>query len=420
MSKEMISLETAQAIVLDHVLPTPSVRIASWQAAGRPLAEDVVTDIDLAPYANSAMDGYAVKAADLVDADEDAPVVLDVIGHEAAGEVFEGGLEAGQTIRIMTGAPLPDGADAVVKYEIVEVLEGDGNEGSRVAFRHAVPVGNDVRRAGLEARAGDVVMRAGEVPSAAGVGLLASAGAAEVAVHARPVVGVISIGSEIVDPACVPRRGQIRDANASVLLAAAREAGAEPRSFGIVADDPAAIRELVMRAVAECDMVVTSGGASSGDYDYVTALVAQEGEVLFDYISLRPGKAITFGMVRDVPFLGLSGNPAAAAVGFEMLARPAIRRMLGFSAGSRPVQLARIGHDVPKKQERRYYNRARLVRDGETGELVVMEAKSQDSSLLGTLQHANCLVMVPEGRQGYAAGDAVPCVRIDIDEGTVL
>lgn len=420
MAKEMISLETAQAIVLDHVAPTPSVRIPSWRAAGRPLAEDVVTDIDLAPYANSAMDGYAVRADDLAGADESAPVILDVIGHEAAGEVFEGVVGADQAIRIMTGAPMPDGADAVVKYEIVEVLEGDGNEGSRVAFRQAVPAGNDVRRAGLEARAGDVVMHAGEVPSAAGVGLLASAGSAQVGVHARPVIGVISIGSEIVEPACAPHRGQIRDANASVLLAAAREAGAEPRHFGIAPDDPAAIREVVLRAAAECDMVITSGGASSGDYDYVTALVAQEGEVLFDYISLRPGKAITFGMVHDVPFLGLSGNPAAAAVGFEMLARPAIRRMLGFAEGSRPVQMARIGHDVPKKQDRRYYNRARVVRDDATGELTVTEAASQDSSLLGTLQHANCLVMVPEGKFGYTAGDLVPCVRIDIDEGTVL
>ena len=169
-----------------------------------------------------------------------------------------------------------------------------------------------------------------------------------------------------------------------------------------------------------CDFVITSGGASAGDYDYVTALVRREGEVLFDRISLRPGKAITFGLIGGVPYLGLSGNPAAAAIGFEMLARPAIRKMLGFCDLVRPVQSARVTHDVKKGQQRRFYDRARVERDDATGELLVSEASSQNSALLGTLHHANCLLMVPEGLKGYQAGDEVRCVRIDIEEGTVL
>lgn len=416
----MISLEEAQAIVLEHVAPLPCERVPAWRAVGLPLAQDAVTDIDLSPFANSAMDGYAVRSADLATASTDAPIELDVVGHEAAGAVFDQTIEAGQTVRIMTGAPLPPGADAVVKYEVVEVRSGDGNEGSRVAFFGPAPVGDNVREAGLEAHAGDAVMREGEVVTAAGAGLLASAGCAEVAVRRAPVVGIISLGTELVAPTEVPARGQIRDANSSALLAAALAAGADPRFYGIAPDDEAAICELVLRAAAECDFVVTSGGASAGDYDYVTALARREGAVLFDRISLRPGKAITFGLVRDVPFLGLSGNPAAACVGFEMLARPAIRAMRGYTALARPVQTARVLHDVPKRQERRFYNRARVERDEQTGELCVREAKSQNSALLGTLQEASCLLMVPEGLQGYAEGDQVPCVRIDIEEGTVL
>lgn len=418
--ENMIALEQAQAIVLDHVEPTEPIRVPCWRAVGFPLAADVATDIDLSPFANSAMDGYAVRAADLAGASHEAPAVLDVIGHEAAGHVFEGTIGAGQTVRIMTGAPMADGADAVVKYEVVEVLDGDGNEGSRVRFTAPIAEGENVRAAGLEAHAQEVVMRAGETVTAAGAGLLASAGAAEVEVHRRPVLGIISIGSELVAPDRVPARGQIRDANSSALMASALQAGADARFYGIATDDEDEISVKIHQAMAECDFVITSGGASAGDYDYVTALVRREGEVLFDRISLRPGKAITFGLIGGVPYLGLSGNPAAAAVGFEMLARPAIRKMLGFRDLVRPVQSARVTHDVKKGQQRRFYDRARVERDDATGELLVSEASSQNSALLGTLHHANCLLMVPEGLKGYQAGDEVRCVRIDIEEGTVL
>lgn len=179
-------------------------------------------------------------------------------------------------------------------------------------------------------------MHAGEVVAPAGAGLLASAGYASVKVHAAPRVGIISLGTELVAPNELPARGQIRDSNSSAVMAEALDAGAEPVFYGIAPDDERAIAELVHRAVQECDFVITSGGASAGDYDYVTALVQREGEVLFDRISMRPGKAITFGLLGGKPYLGLSGNPAAAYVGFEMLARPAIRKMRGFAEGRVP------------------------------------------------------------------------------------
>lgn len=420
MAETLMPLEDAQAIVLDNVSETPLVEIPVWRAAGLPLAEDAVTDIDLSPFANSAMDGYALRAADLAGAAPDTPVDLDVIGHEAAGHNFEGAVAAGQAVRIMTGAPVPEGADAVVKYEIVEVLDGDGNEGSRVRFTAPAKVGENVRAAGLEAHAGEAVMRAGEVVAPAGSGLLASAGFASVRVHAAPRVGIISLGTELVAPGEKPGRGQIRDSNSSALMAEALDAGAEPTFYGIARDDEAAIAELVHRAVAECDFVITSGGASAGDYDYVTRLVEREGEVLFDRISMRPGKAITFGLIGGKPYLGLSGNPAAAYVGFEMLARPAIRKMRGFAPAERPVQRATLTHGVRKRQDRRFFDRARVERDAATGELRVTEAKSQSSALLGTMQRANCLLRIMEGPCELAAGDTVDVVRVDLPEGVVL
>ena len=362
MAEKLIPLEDAQSIVLSHVAPTDLVEIPVWQATGLPLAEDAVADIDISPFANSAMDGYAVRSADLAQASGEAPVTLDVIGHEAAGHVFEGVIGAGETVRIMTGAPVPEGADAVVKYEIVDVLDGDGNEGSRVGFSAPAKVGENVRSAAEEAHAGDVVMHAGEVVAPAGAGLLASAGYESVKVHAAPRVGIISLGTELVAP----------------------------------------------------------GGASAGDYDFVTALVRREGEVLFDRISMRPGKAITFGLLGGKPYLGLSGNPAAAYVGFEMLARPAIRKMRGFAEGARPVQQATLTHDVKKRQHRRFFDRATVSRDPETGELLVTEAKTQNSALLGTMQRANCLLRIDEGPCDLKAGDVVDVVRVDLPEGTVL
>ena len=416
----MIVLEEAQSIVLEHVAPTAVEEAPAWCAAGKPLAADARTDIDLSPFANSAMDGYAVRASDLAGALQDAPVTLDVIGHEAAGCVFEGTVGAGQAVRIMTGALVPSGADAVVKYEVVEVQDGDGNEGSRVVFRSPVKPGENVRAAGLEAKRGDVVMAAGEVVTPAGAGLLASAGFATVPVRRAPRVGVIALGTELVAPSVVPERGQIRDSNSSAIMASAVAAGAEPTFYGIAIDDEAEISALILKAAGECDFVITSGGASAGDYDFMTALIEREGEVLFDRISLRPGKAITFGMLRGVPILALSGNPAAAYIGFEMLARPAIRKMLGFAQLKRPVQTARVTHDVKKKQARRFYNRATVTRDSQTGELTVSEAPTQNSALLHDLHQGNCLLMVPDGLVGYAVGDMVPCVRYDIEEGTVL
>lgn len=420
MQSTMITVEEAQRRILDRVTQTPVAEVPVWRAAGLPLAEDVRADMDLSPFAASAMDGYAVRCSDLAPASPEHPVDLPVVAHEAAGSVMDVPLEAGTAVRIMTGAPAPEGADAVVKYEIVDVLEGDGNEGSRVRFTAPAKPGDNIREPGLEAKAGSLVMRAGEVCTAAGAGLLASAGRTSVKVHRAPTVAIISVGSELVAPSEMPARGQIRDANASALMAEALQAHAAPTFLGIVGDDPAMIGQRVIGACRAYDLVVTSGGASMGDYDYIERVIADRGEVVFDLISMKPGKAITFGLIDGTPVLGLSGNPAAAYVGFEMLARPAIRKMLGFATYGRPEQSARVTHDVKKNQARRFYNRARVERDAETGELAVTQERSQNSALLGTMHRSNALLVVPDGMKGYEAGDVATVVRTDVDEDVVL
>ena len=320
----------------------------------------------------------------------------------------------------MTGAPVPEGLDGVVKYEVVEVLEGDGNEGSRVSFTAPAKPGENIRAAGLEARAGDVVMAAGEVVTPAGAGLLANAGHAFVPVHRAPRVGIISLGTELVDAGAVPARGQFRDVNGPALMASAREAGAEPVFYGIAPDDEERICELVRRAASECDVVVTSGGASAGDYDYVTALIEREGEVLFDRVSIKPGKAVTFGLLGETPFFGLSGNPAGAFVGFELFVRPALRKMMGHTELARPVQEARATHGIKKRPGRAAYNRARVERAGADDELEVMQAPTQNSALLVDLHRGNCLVMLDEDAGRVEAGETVAVLRYDVSEGTVL
>lgn len=416
----MLEVEEARRIILGRVRATEVHEVPTWLAVGFPLAASVRADIDLAPFANSAMDGYALRAEDLRGTSDETPVELEVVGHEAAGHVFEGRVLQGQAVRIMTGAPVPEACDAVVKYEVVEVLAGDGNEGSRVAFRAPAELGENIREAGLEARVGDEVMQAGEVVTAAGAGLLANAGAATVLVHRAPKVGIISLGTELIDAAEMPRRGQIRDANGPALMASAHAALAEPVFYGIAPDDETQIAELVRRAAGECDVVVTSGGASAGDYDYVTDLIKREGEVMFDRVSIRPGKAVIFGMLGDTPFFGLSGNPAGAYIGFELFVRPALRKMMGHTELERPTQIARSTHDIKKRQGRRFYNRARVERLTDAGELEVMQAPTQNSAMLVDLHRGNCLVVLPAENRGAHAGDMLDVMRYDLPEGTVL
>lgn len=414
-----ISVEEALDRVLDRVEPLGRETVSLFDALGRVLADDVVSDIDVNPFDNSSMDGYAVIASDLAEASEAAPVALDVVGYIGAGSVFEGTIMPGQTVRLMTGAPLPQGADAVVKYEIVTVEAGDGGVGSRVSFAKPVRVGEAVRKAGEEFKAGEVAVPAGTVVNSYALGMLASAGAAEVVVWRRPVVGVFAIGSELVSTDQVPTLGKIRDCNTWCLGALAREAGADLRVFGIVPDDKDAIKGALDQALATCDLVVSAGGASQGDFDFIKEVIAERGELVFSYLSLRPGKRQTMGMVQGVPVFGLSGNPAACSVGFELLIRPALRKMQGFGCLTRPTVVAELAMPIKKKEGRAFYQRG-LVERSADGRWLAREYGTQSSALLGDLERCNCLIVVPEESMGMRPGELVTCMRVDMPEGAEI
>lgn len=421
MSQDMISVDEARRRTIELASQArfrmPVEKVDLFAAVGRVAAADLTSDIDVAPFDNTAMDGFAVVSSSLDDASEDSPVELEIVDWVGAGVVSQVTLEPGQAIRIMTGGIMPEGADAVVKIEDT-TFTGDGGVGEHV--RMCAPVTKtNVRKAGEEAKAGDVVVRKGEVIRAATVGLLASTGNTTVPVYARPKVGVISIGTELVKPPAKPEPGKIRDANAYVLGAYALELGCEVELYPIVEDDESAIHALFERAIAECDFVVSSGGASNGDFDYAIETVRELGEVVFDCVSLRPGKAQAFGCVGNTLVEVLSGNPAAAAVGFQLFGRPALRAMQGFADLDRPVSEAILAQPTRKKETRAFFQRGHLEL-GEDGQLLACQEEKQSSALLSEMNRSTVLIELPQGTGTFEAGTPVRCLHLDIDEGTVI
>lgn len=416
---EMISLEDARALVLSRVEALEIEEVGVLEVVGRVAAEDLASDIDIAPFAHAAMDGFAMRAAQLDGASAETPVQLDVIAEVPAGSFYDGPIEDGQCVRIMTGAPLPDAADAVVKYEVVDVISGDGRKGSRVAFTSPTKVGDQIRQAGEEAHAGEVIVHAGEVIRSAGVGFLTGCGVTRAKTYRRPTVAIIATGSELVEPTEVPTQGKIRNSNSYALAACAVDAGAIPTIMPIAADDFEGLRAEVLAATADYDFVITSGGAANGDYDFIKKVVDDAGELLMTTVNMRPGKAQTFGIVNETPVFGLPGNPAAAFLGFEMIIRPALRKMQGYSHFERLRVKARLTADTKKKDPRRIFNRATLTR-GTDGVYEVTPAKNQSSGLFGPIQRSNCFVVLPEGPGDYHVGDMLDCVVLDVPEEIVL
>lgn len=417
--KDMISLEEARALVCGAVAPTDVEEVGLLDAVGRVAASDLTSDIDVSPFAHSAMDGFALRAADIGTATEEAPVALRVIAEIGAGDVFAGVIGAGECVRIMTGACLPDDADAVVKYEIVAVVEGDGRTGSTVSFAAPTKVGSNIRPAGEEARAGEVIVAAGEVISAAGVGFLAGCGVLEVPVRRRPRVAVIATGSELVPPTEVPGPGKIRNSNSYAMAACASRAGAVPHILPIVEDTYEALRAAVDAASREYDFVVTTGGAANGDYDFIKPVVADLGELKMATVNMRPGKAQTFGLVNGTPVFGLPGNPAAAYVGFELIIRPALRTMQGYGFLDHPVVRARLTQNEKNRDPRRIFLRGTLTRAAD-GVFEVTPARNQSSGLFGPIQKTNCMAVLPDGTEPQPAGTMVDCILLDVPEEVCL
>lgn len=414
----LVPIENARETILEQVHPLEIETVALGEAYQRTLARDVTSDIPVAPFDNTAMDGFAFKAADVAQASTDAPARLKIVAHIPAGRTYDQEVQAGECVRIMTGAALPDGVDTVEKIENSAFTDG-GLVGDYLILDHPIEQGANVRHAGEEVQAGAVAMHAHTVIGPAALGLLASTGNTQIPVFRRPIVGVISLGTELVDATTVPGPGQIRNSNGPALAGCVLRAGCIPRRYPVLPDDENAIRATLKQAVSECDFVVSSGGASAGDFDFVTQIAGELGQVFFKYVNMRPGKSQTFAVVDGTPYLGLAGNPAAALVGFEMLASPALMKMQGRTQVFHPRQNAVLAVEAHKKGTRWNYQRATLTRS-EAGQLVATPYRNQSSALFGTLQRGDCLVEIPGEVNRIAAGETVSCVRLDIPAGVVI
>jgi molybdopterin molybdotransferase len=378
---------------LDAILASARLTAAESQpldrCAGRVAAEHrIVAAADVPPFDNSSMDGFALRAAD-------APGSLRLAGEVAAGAGALPTVEAGTAVRIMTGAPMPPGADTVAPLEIVAETDG-------AVWVPTVEMGAYVRRAGHDTRAGETIDLPSEPMSPGTLAVLASLGIAELAVRCRPRVAILSTGDELRAPGEPLAPGQIYDANSVALAAAVTEGGGEAAVLPRVADDPDRIESVVRDAVTDADLLVASGGVSVGRHDHVRDVIQRLGQLDFWRIRMQPGKPLAFGSVGAVPVIGLPGNPVSALVTFELFARPLIRRMLGLSGSGRLTLPVVACEPMPKDTERRAYLRVRLQR-GADG-LEARSAGGQASSQLRPLADANALLIVPEGEPAAEAG----------------
>jgi molybdopterin molybdotransferase len=396
----VIPFDEALTYVLDRCAPLPARTVPAHEAVGLVLAGDVVAADAVPPFVNTAMDGYAVHAADTAA----APVTLPVVAEVAAGHPADRALRPGQTMRIFTGAPLPDGADAVVMVEYTE------RDGDAVRIMHAARPGDHVRPAGGDLTAGDSVFAAGTVLGPAHIGVLASLDVREVDVVPRARVGVLSTGDELVESGAL-RPGQIRDSNRPMLLALVAESGAGAANLGMAPDDEAIITRTLEDALASCDAVITSGGVSVGEYDYVKAALDAMGGLQSRQVAIKPAKPLAFGVVAGTPVFGLPGNPVSSLVSFELFARPALLQMMGRSQRFRPEVLATAAHAMPRKPDGKLHlDRVRV--DVEGDRFVAARTGAQASNVLSATAAANGLALLPDG-DGVPEGGDVRVMLLD-------
>jgi len=411
----MISVDEALEYVLKHFEPLEPEEAEILDALDRVLAEDVYSDTDIPPFDNSAMDGYAVRAADTVGASSEAPVTLRVIGDLAAGYTTDLVVEPGTAIRIMTGAPLPAGADAVVRFEETgEGLSGREKAGDRVGIFSQVVIRENVRSAGEDVREGELVLAEGTILRAQEIGVLASLGRARVRVIRRPRVAILATGDELIaiDQPLSP--GKIRSSNEYSNAALVRRYGGVPIRLGIARDDVGELTAKIYEGLAQrVDLFLTSAGVSVGDYDVVKDVLSAEGEMHFWQVRMKPGKPLAFGEIRGVPLLGLPGNPMSALVSFEQFARPAILKMLGKTRLRKPTVEAVLEEDV-KSSGRRNFKRAVITRRG--GEYYASVTGPQGSGILTSMVKANGLAIIPEGIRQMKAGERVTVQMLDWPE----
>jgi molybdenum cofactor synthesis domain-containing protein len=398
----MTPLEDAQAFVLESCPPLGAVEVDLADAGGLVLAAAVVAAEVVPPFDNTAVDGYAVRAADVAD----VPVELVVVGEIAAGVAPSTPVGRGQAIRIMTGAPMPDGADAVVMVEDSERIGDD-----RVRLSRSVTAGAAIRRAGDDVRIGDELFVAGTEITPTVEAVLASVNARRVLVHRRARVAVLSTGDELVDDGSALELGQIRESNKTMLASLLVDAGCEVVDLGVVRDDEAALEAVLRTAAADCDAIVSSGGVSMGDYDVVKAVLGRIADMTWMQIAIKPAKPFAFGRLDGTPIFGLPGNPVSSLVSFELLARPALRRMMGHRRLARMSVVAVADVALDRQPDGKVHFVRVSGGFGDDGRFHVRPVVAQGSHQLAATALADAMAVVPDG-PGIPAGADVAVVLL--------
>jgi molybdopterin molybdotransferase len=394
------------AIVLDGIGSLDPIELNLMDAQGLILAENVITDVPLPGFDNSAVDGYAVRAVDTKGAEEDKPITLPVVGDVAAGNRAMSGMGAGVSMRIMTGAPIPSGADAVIP------LEWTDRGLAQVAIRQSARSGTSIRRAGEDLPAGAPALAAGAALGPQQIALLAAIGRDRVAVRPRPRVLVVSTGSELVEVGHPIGFGEVPDANSYLLAAAARDAGADAYRVGIVPDDHTKLLDVLESQLLRADVLVTTGGVSMGAFDIVKQALSELGTVSFTRVAMQPGKPQGFGHLGDhVPIFCLPGNPVSALVSFEVFVRPAIRKLLGKRSIQRATVQAAALERIESPAGVRQYRRGVLHREASGGYSVTLVG-GPGSHLIAAMASANCLVVIDEEVTEVVSGSRVTVIPL--------
>lgn len=387
----MIALEEAQAKVNRDLAVLPPVDAPIAEILGMVLAETVAATEAIPPFANTAMDGFAVRAEDTRGATKDNPITLPVAATIPAGSVAPRPLGPGEAMRIMTGAPVPEGADAIIMVELTKPAGFD------VKLLAEVPSGNHIRPAGDDIASGTEILHPGTILGPGHLGVLASVGRETARVFRRPRVGVMSTGDELVEGSAPLQPGQIRDSNRITLLSLAKDAGFEPVDLGLIPDDEAAIEAALNNGVNRCDAVITSGGVSMGDFDFVKAVLTRVGDFSWMQVAIKPAKPLVFGLLNDVPVFGLPGNPVSSMVSFELFARPGLRRMMGRLDAERPRVTAIADEALPRTPDgKTHFSRVAVNRDDD-GQWRVRLSGGQGSHQLMAMATANGLAVLPDG-----------------------
>jgi len=424
----MLTVEEALQKILNEIKVLDTEYVPIMESLGQVLAEDITSDINVPPLDNSAMDGYAVRAQDTQGASEKTPKVLKVIDTVIAGAISKQEVTPGTAIRIMTGAPLPKGADSVVQFENTDEGKSKKSNGgvTQVGIYEEIKTGNNIRSAGEDVKRGSIILKQGTVIRPAEIGVMASIGRAKAKVIRRPVVAVLSTGNELVEIGKPLPEGRIYNSNSYSIASLVKRYGGIPKMLGIALDDEKSLVSKLKEA-QDADMLLTTGGVSMGDYDMVKDILERDGEMVFWKVRVKPGKPLAFGKIKGksqdgkpkiIPHLGLPGNATSCMVSFELFVRPALLKMMGKKRLEKPIVPAIIEDSVKNDAGRRIYDRA--IVEKRDGHYFARLTGPRGSGILTSMALANGLVLIPEETDKVNKGDTVQALMLDWNEEVII